>query len=72
MIFRDSGTSALGEGFMLSQAHESTAKDARKAIRLIDSTTIDLNKKQFSWAHFRTGKAGIKLHVVYDPSPSVR
>lgn len=30
--------------FMLSQARESTAKDAGTAIRLIDSTTIDLNK----------------------------
>jgi len=45
----------------------SVSKEAEQAIRLIDSTTIDLNKKQFSWAHFRTGKGGIKLHVVYDP-----
>lgn len=29
------------------------------------------DKKQFSWAHFRTGKSGIKLHVVYDPTAEV-
>ena len=36
-------------------------------IRLIDSTTIGLNINQFTWAHFRSSKAGIKLHTVYDP-----
>ena len=37
-------------------------------VRLIDSTTIDLNINQFKWANFRSKKAGIKLHTVYDPS----
>ena len=36
-------------------------------VRLIDSTTIDLNLNQFEWAHFRKTKGGIKLHTVYDP-----
>lgn len=53
--------------FLLSQLNTKTADDAAQAIRLIDSTTIDLNKQQFSWAKFRSGKAGIKLHVVYNP-----
>ena len=35
--------------------HSSTRTEADHVIRLIDSTTIDLNKQQFSWAHFRTG-----------------
>lgn len=52
---------------LLGQVQAETAKEAQQAIRLIDSTTIDLNKQQFSWAHFRSGKAGIKLHVIYDP-----
>ena len=40
-------------------------------VRLIDSTTIDLNLNQFQWASFRSTKAGIKLHTVYDPDAEV-
>ena len=53
---------------LLGKVRRSVAREAEQAVRLIDSTTIDLNKQQFSWAHFRTAKAGIKLHVVYDPN----
>jgi IS4 transposase len=56
---------------LLSKVRDSTAKEASQAIRLIDSTTIDLNKHNFSWAKFRSTKAGIKLHVVYDPELEV-
>ena len=37
-------------------------------VRLIDSTTIDLNLNQFTWAKFRSTKAGVKWHTVYDPN----
>lgn len=40
-------------------------------VRLIDSTTIDLNLNQYSWARFRSTKAGIKLHTVYDPNAQI-
>jgi IS4 transposase len=40
-------------------------------VRLIDSTTIDLNLNQFEWAKFRSTKAGIKLHTVYDPNAAI-
>ena len=40
-------------------------------VRLIDSTTIDLNLNQFEWAKFRSTKAGVKLHTVYDPNAEV-
>lgn len=56
---------------LLGKVSTSVGTEASQAIRLIDSTTIDLNKQQFSWAHFRTGKGGIKLHVVYDPTLEV-
>ena len=46
-------------------------KDAKEMVRLIDSTTIDLNLNQFQWAEFRSTKAGIKLHTVYDPHAEV-
>jgi hypothetical protein len=34
---------------------------------LIDSTTVDLNLHDYARAKFRSTKAGIKLHAVYDP-----
>lgn len=40
---------------------------ASDMVRLIDSTTIDLNLNRFKWADFRKTKGGIKLHTVYDP-----
>jgi len=43
----------------------------KDAVRLIDSTTIDLCKQQFGWATFRTGKSGVKVHTVYDPEAMV-
>lgn len=46
-------------------------REAQDMIRLIDSTTIDLNLNQFEWAKFRSTKAGIKLHTVYDPEAEV-
>jgi len=47
------------------------SQEAKEMIRLIDSTTIDLNLNQFEWAEFRSTKAGIKLHTVYDPNAEV-
>ena len=43
----------------------------KDAVRLIDSTTIDLCKQQFEWAEFRSGKSGVKVHTVYDPDTQV-
>jgi len=39
----------------------------KDAVRLIDSTTIDLCKKQFEWAECRSEKSGVKIHTVYGP-----
>ena len=48
-----------------------SGKIAAEMVRLIDSTTIDLNRNQFEWAKFRSTKAGVKLHTVYDPNAEV-
>jgi len=53
--------------WLLNQIRETTIT-CKDAVRLIDSTTIDLCKQQFSWATFRSGKAGVKIHTVYDPN----
>lgn len=55
--------------YLLEKARDQLPKDdAGEMVRLIDSSTIDLNLEQFKWAHFRSTKAGIKLHTVYDPN----
>lgn len=56
---------------MLGKVRSSVAKEAKEAVRLIDSTTISLNQRQFQWAKFRTHQHGIKLHVVYDPNHEI-
>jgi IS4 transposase len=53
---------------MLEKVRTSVASEAKKVIRLIDSTTISLNQQQFKWAKFRTHQNGMKLHFVYDPT----
>jgi len=58
--------------YLLEQTRANLPKnDSNEMIRLIDSTTIDLNLNQFEWAKFRSAKAGIKLHTVYDPKAEV-
>ena len=55
--------------YLLEKVRGSLPKsEVNSMVRLIDSTTIDLNINQFKWANFRSKKAGIKLHTVYDPS----
>lgn len=36
------------------------------SVKLLDSTTISLCLSYFGWAEFRTAKAGIKMHTIYD------
>ena len=60
-------TEAFQETFfyLLEQVRNKLPKcDAGEMVRLIDSTTIDLNLNQFKWADFRSTKAGIKLYTV--------
>lgn len=56
--------------WLLGQTRDQTIK-RKDAVRLIDSTTIDLCKQQFEWATFRSGKSGVKMHTVYDPDARV-
>lgn len=40
---------------------------AGKAVRLIDATTLPLNKLSEDWSRLSTKACGAKIHVVYDP-----
>ena len=55
---------------LISQTRSPNIK-SEDAVRLIDSSTIDLCKQQFKWATFRSGKSGVKIHTVYDPEAKV-
>ena len=58
--------------YLLEQVRNKLPKcDASEMVRLIDSSTIGLNLNQFEWADFRSTKAGIKLHTVYDPNAEI-
>lgn len=58
--------------YLLEQVRNKLPKcDASEMVRLIDSSTIDLNLNQFEWADFRSTKAGIKLHTVYDSNAEI-
>lgn len=41
--------------------------EVRTLVRLIDATSLPLNETLCGWAHFSTGYAAAKLHLVYDP-----
>lgn len=47
-------------------AGEDLAVELENTIYAFDSTTIDLCLSLFPWAHFRTTKAGIKMHTAID------
>ena len=45
---------------------ESLSVDLKDTVYALDSTTIDLCLSLFSWAHFRTTKAAVKMHTLLD------
>ncbi len=53
--------------FWLIQKLQHSLPTSDEIVRLIDSTTLDLNLTHYAWAKFRSTKAGIKIHTVYDP-----
>lgn len=42
--------------------------EAKTLVRLIDATSLPLSETLCGWAHFSTGYAAAKLHLVYDPT----
>ncbi len=47
-------------------AGESLGLDLDNTVYALDTTTIDLCLSVFSWAHFRTTKAAVKMHTLLD------
>jgi len=52
---------------MLGQAHRGLRRAASEAVRLIDSTSVQLSSLSGDWARFSASVCGAKVHIVYDP-----
>jgi IS4 transposase len=55
-------------GQMLPQAHRGLRRVTADAVRLIDSTSVQLSSLSRSWATFSADVFGAKAHIVYDPN----
>jgi hypothetical protein len=52
-------------------ADEPWALELKETVYALDSTTIDLCLSIFPWAHFRSTKGGLKVHVLFDVTTSI-
>jgi IS4 transposase len=52
---------------LLSQAHRGLRQATADAVRLIDSTSVQLSSLSADWATFSTDVFGAKAHIIYDP-----
>jgi len=52
---------------LLSQAHRGLRQATADAVRLIDSTSVQLSSLSRDWATFSTDVFGAKAHIIYDP-----
>jgi IS4 transposase len=52
---------------MLGQAHRGLRRTTADAVRLIDSTSLQLSRLSADWATFSTDVFGAKAHIIYDP-----
>ena len=52
---------------MLGQAHRGLRQATADAVRLIDSTGLQLSRLSADWATFSTDVFGAKAHIIYDP-----
>lgn len=52
---------------MLGQAHRGLRRTTADAVRLIDSTGLQLSRLSADWATFSTDVFGAKAHIIYDP-----
>ena len=64
-IYRDFANALIAEARHL-YAGDAFGVDLENTVYALDTTTIDLSLKVFPWAHFRTTKAGVKMHTQID------
>jgi Domain of unknown function (DUF4372)/Transposase DDE domain len=64
-IYRDFANALIVEARRLYTG-DAFGVDLENTVYALDTTTIDLSLKVFSWAHFRTAKAAVKMHTQID------
>jgi hypothetical protein len=69
-IFADFGYTLINEARRL-YAGEPWALELEQTVYALDATIIDLCLSVFPWAHFRSAKGGIKLHVLLDVASNI-
>jgi hypothetical protein len=52
---------------LIAGASRKPRQSAGECVRLIDSTTVELNRLSAGWSRFSAALCGAKAHVVYDP-----
>jgi IS4 transposase len=52
---------------LVAQLHRGVPREISKSVRLIDSTSVQLNSLSGDWSRFSETVCGAKVHVVYDP-----
>jgi IS4 transposase len=52
---------------LMAQLQRGYRRKIGDCVRLIDSTSVQLNNLSGNWATFSTGVCGAKAHVIYDP-----
>jgi Transposase DDE domain/Domain of unknown function (DUF4372) len=52
---------------LIPQVTGQLARGIGECVRLIDSTTVRLNRLSGTWSRFSANLCGVKAHVVYDP-----
>src|SRR4051812_12312361 len=65
---RPAGIFAAIFDLLLPQAVGKLRQEASQVVRLIDATSVRLSDVLSGWAHYKTGQAGAKLHLVFDPN----
>ena len=53
--------------FLVSRSNRKLRRATDGLVRLIDSTSLHLNRYSEDWARFSTSVCGAKAHVIYDP-----
>ncbi len=54
-------------GILMPQISRTLRRGVGECVRLIDSTTLRLNRLSADWSSFSTPLCGAKAHIVYDP-----
>ena len=65
-IYRDVASLLIAQAKKLYVDHDETNLDLPHSVFAIDATVVDLCLSVFTWAHFRSTKAAIKIHTQLD------